>query len=261
MPEMLEVEIYRRAAAIGLGRRIVAVDAPDAWFLKGGVDAATVTSALVGRSFVADRRRGKLLLLETSDDGPTLGVRFGMTGVLEMDGVDAIDGLEYSSHRRDPAWERFVVHFEGGGAMRVRDPRRLGGIELDPDEERLGPDAADLSLPQLRDILRGSEAPLKARLMDQARIAGLGNLLTDETLWRAGLDPARAAGSLNDDEVARLRRSMRLTLRVLSRRGGSHTGDLQASRHRGGTCPSDGEMLLRRTIGGRTTYSCPRHQF
>jgi len=257
---MLEVEIYRRSAAASLGRKIVAVDAPDDWFLKGGIDAATVSGALIGRSFAADRRRGKLLMLDTSDNGPTLGLRFGMTGILEMDGVDAIDGLEYSSHRKDPVWERFVVHFEGGGALRLRDPRRLGGVELDPDEDRLGPDAGDISLTQLRAVLAESNSPLKARLMDQARLAGLGNLLTDETLWRAGLDPARAAGSLTEDEVRNLRNTMRTTLRVLSRRGGSHTGDLQESRHRGGICPNDGAVLLRRTIGGRTTYSCPQHQ-
>ncbi|NCY17319.1 MAG: hypothetical protein EBX39_11230, partial [Actinobacteria bacterium] len=109
MPEMLEVEIYRRAAAMTVGRRIAAVDAPDVWYLKGGVDPSMVTAALVGERIVADRRRGKLLLLDTT--GPTLGLRFGMTGVLDLDGSDAIDGLEYSSHRRDPAWERFVLHF------------------------------------------------------------------------------------------------------------------------------------------------------
>jgi len=147
MPEMLEVEIYRRAAATAVGRRIVGVDAPDAWYLKGGIDAGDVTTALLGETVVADRRRGKLLLLDTT--GPTIGLRFGMTGVLDVDGHDAIDGLEYSSHRRDPAWERFVLHFDDGGALRMRDPRRLGGIELDPDEDRLGPDAAEVTLRQL----------------------------------------------------------------------------------------------------------------
>jgi formamidopyrimidine-DNA glycosylase len=257
---MLEVEIYRRAAAASLGRRIVAVEAPDPWFLKGGATAGHVASALVGRAFVADRRRGKLLLLDTSEDGPTLGLRFGMTGVLELDGMAAIEGLEYSSHRRDPAWERFVVHFDGGGALRLRDPRRLGGVELDPDEERLGPDAATVGAAGLGRVLAGSDAPLKARLMDQSRLAGLGNLLTDEVLWRAGLDPARPARSLSPAEVRRLHRHLCLTLVELGERGGSHTGDLQDARHRGARCPRDGELLDRRTIGGRTTYSCPRHQ-
>jgi formamidopyrimidine-DNA glycosylase len=257
---MLEVEVYRRAAAASLGRTIVAVDAPDAWFLKGGVSAPQVVEALVGRSFVADRRRGKLLLLDTSGDGPTLGLRFGMTGVLELDGVVAIEALQYSSHRRDPAWERFVVHFAGGGALRLRDPRRLGGVELDPDEERLGPDAASVGAAELGRILARSDAPLKARLMDQARLAGLGNLLTDELLWRAGLDPARPAGSLGPPEVRRLHRHLGRTLDELGARGGSHMGDLQEARRRGGLCPRDGAVLDRRTIGGRTTYSCSIHQ-
>ena len=260
MPEMLEVEVYRRAAHGALGRKIIDVDAPDAWFLKGGLTASVVSDALIGREFVADRRRGKLLLLDTSDDGPTLGLRFGMTGILELDGVDAIEVLQYSTHRRNPEWERFVIHFEGGGALRLRDPRRLGGVELDPDEERLGPDAGTVSLVGLRAILSGSSSPLKARLMDQARLAGLGNLLTDETLWRAGLDPARPALSLGPDDVALLHREMRGTLKDLGKRGGSHLGDLQDARQRGGLCPKDGVALDRRTIGGRTTYSCPVHQ-
>ena len=170
MPEMLEIEIYRRAAAASLGLRIVTVDAPDAWFLKGGTDEASVVAALVGRTFVNDRRRGKLLLLDTSDDGPTLGLRFGMTGVLELDGIDAIEGLEYSSHRKDPAWERFVVHFEGGGALRLRDPRRLGGVELDPDEERLGPDAGDVSRSQLTSILTLSWKVIHETAAKQRRV-------------------------------------------------------------------------------------------
>ena len=77
--------------------------------------------------------------------------------------------------------------------MYLRDPRRLGAVELDPDEERLGPDAFDLTLAQLRVIIAKSRAPVKAVIMDQSRIAGLGNLLCDEILWRAGIDPARPA--------------------------------------------------------------------
>ncbi|HSL56733.1 MAG TPA: hypothetical protein VK866_02720, partial [Acidimicrobiales bacterium] len=122
------------------------------------------------------------------------------------------------------------------------------------------PDAAGLTPARLRDALGDSDAPLKARLLDQARVAGLGNLLVDETLWRAGLDPARRAGGLGDAERRRLLRAIRVVLDELGRRGGSHTGDLMAARVRGGSCPRDGAPLDRRTIGGRTTYSCPRHQ-
>jgi len=259
MPELLEVESYRRIASGALGRRIAAVEVRDSWFVKGDGDADAVVAALERRRFVGDRRIGKLLLLDT-DDGSTLGIRFGMTGVLELDGVDGVDGLVYGSGRRNPAWERFLVHFDGGGSLRVRDARRLGGVELDPDESRLGPDATEVDRRTLTTVLAGSAAPVKARLMDQARIAGLGNLLVDDALWRARIDPARAAGSLTDAEVRRLHTALRATLRVLGRRGGSHTGDLQPERHRDGCCPRCGATLRRRTVGGRTTYSCPTEQ-
>ena len=96
--------------------------------------------------------------------------------------------------------------------------------------------------------------------MDQQRIAGLGNLLTDEALFRAGIDPARPAMSLDGDEIDRLHRAIRTTLRTLQRRGGSHTGDHMPARFPGGICPRDGAVLVRRTVGGRTTFSCPLHQ-
>ena len=133
-------------------------------------------------------------------------------------------------------------------------------MELDPDEGRLGPEASTVTLAPFRKILAGSTAPLKARLMDQARLAGLGNLLTDETLWRAGIAPDRPADSLDDREVARVHRAMRRTIAVLGERGGSHTGDLQPARVRGGKCPKDGTELRRADVGGRTTYWCPEHQ-
>src|SRR5690606_8813908 len=98
------------------------------------------------------------------------------------------------------------------GSLVISDPRRLGGVQLEPDVEALGPDAMSLTLRQLRAALDGSRAPLKARLLDQARVAGLGNLLVDEILWRAGLDPARPAGSLDDEEVRRLHRIARSTV-------------------------------------------------
>jgi len=259
MPEVLEVELYRRLASMALGREVVGVAAPDAWYLKRGLTADEITQALVATTFVATRRVGKLLLIDL-DSGSTVGLRFGMTGSLDVDGSLAVDHLEYASPRLDPAWVRFEVQFADGGVLRMRDPRRLGGVELDPSLDRLGPDVFGLGAANLRDLLRGSDAPLKARLMDQARLAGLGNLLTDEILWRASFDPARAAGSLDAREVRRLHRHLRHTLDDLLERGGSHTGDLMPARDRGATCPRCGVGLLRRTIGGRTTYSCPAHQ-
>ena len=261
VPEILEIEYYRRHAADALGRTVAAVHADDAWYLKEGLDGTTARAALTGRTLTAARRRGKLLLLDTDDgEGPVLGLRFGMTGRLVVDDGAALDDLVYSSNREVTGWDRFALDFHDGGHLRIRDPRRLGGVILDPDEEALGPDALTLTLRQLRTALGDSTAPLKARLMDQQRVAGLGNLLTDEVLWRAGLDPARPARSLADDDVRRLHRHVRRALDRMLAQGGSHTGDLQPERHRAGVCPKDGTPLLRRTVGGRTTYSCSLHQ-
>ena len=210
------------------------------------------------------RRLGKLLMMDFGDsDGrasAVLGLRFGMTGRLVVDDHAVIEKLEYSSDRVLPEWRRFELHFNDEGTLVVVDPRRLGGVELDPDDTRLGPDAFELAVEQLAAALEGSRTALKARLLDQRRVAGLGNLLVDEILWRTGLDPAREAGSLDEVEQVELAEAIGSTVAELAERGGSHTGDLHLARVRGGSCPRDGEVLDRRTIGGRTTYSCPRHQ-
>ena len=255
---MIEVETYRQVAERSVGRTVRKVDAPDDWYLKGGTTAAALRSAVTGQIVTGTRRIGKLLLLDTA--GPTLGLRFGMTGRLLVDGTGPIERLEYSSRRHDPSWIRFAVRFKGGGDLQMVDPRRLGGVTLDPGIGHLGPDALALKPAQLRAALAASRAPLKAWLLDQGRVAGIGNLLADEILWRTGIDPARAAQSLDGAEAKALHRHLGRTIRLLTTRGGSHTGDLQVARVRGAACPKDGTPLQRRTIGGRTTYSCPLHQ-
>jgi len=259
MPELVEVERYRTVAEAALGRTVAAVDSPDPWFLKGAASGPRLASALVGRSFTGARRIGKLLLLDVGH-GPVVGVRFGMTGSLLVDGHDAVGRLLYSATRYDTAWDRWSVTFADGGRMVVHDPRRLGGVALDPDVSHLGPDAASIGVAGLGRALAGSAAPLKARLLDQARIAGIGNLIADELLWRTGLSPLRPAASLTTAEVRRLHRHLARTLADLTERGGSHLGDLMGERHPGGMCPKDGCPLERATIGGRTTWWCPAHQ-
>lgn len=267
MPEILEAEAARQVLADRALRRPVAeVHAPDAWFLKRGLTPGAVEAALPGRRFTEARRRGKLLLLDTSGvgrsrtPGPVLAMHLGMSGRVIVDGTEAGDPLVYASNRDVPEWRRFGVTFADGGAMWLRDPRRLGAVELDPDEDRLGPDAFELTRKHLDHVLDRSRAPVKVVLMDQSRIAGLGNLLVDEVLWRAGVDPQRQARSLSGDDRRRLQRAIVDSLRILGRRGGSHTGDLTSVREPGAPCPRDGTPLVRSTVGGRTTFSCPQHQ-
>jgi formamidopyrimidine-DNA glycosylase len=251
VPEILEVEMYRALAERrALGRRIAVVHVDDPWYLKNEGES------LVGRSFVRARRHGKLLLLDL-DDERVLGLRFGMTGTLRVDGAEPIGRLLYSPAAA--GYDRWGVDFDDGGQLRISDPRRLGGVMFDPDEARLGPDALTITVDELAAALRGS-APLKARLLDQSRVAGIGNLLADEVLWRAGLSPGRPSGSLRAEEVAHLHAELGSTLVELGERGGSHLGDLMAERHPGGHCPKDGSDLRVTTVGGRTSWWCDAHQ-
>jgi formamidopyrimidine-DNA glycosylase len=259
VPEGVEIELYRRAVEPVVGRTVATVDAGDDWFLKGGVTAREVTDAVVGQRVERARRKGKLLVLDLSN-GVRLGLRFGMTGRPMVDEAMAIDDLEYASNDYRPEWDRFALTFEEGGGLKLQDPRRLGGVELDPDEDALGVDAFEATLGALRRRVLVGDVAIKARLMDQSRLAGVGNLIADEVLWRAGIDPTRAAGSLSEAEQRRLVRHLRKVVHDLLTQGGSHTGRLQSHRVRGGRCPKDGTELDRRQVGGRTTYSCPAHQ-
>jgi formamidopyrimidine-DNA glycosylase len=255
MPEVLEVELTRRAAVRQLvGRTFVDVVRTDPLVVDDGIDAE-VPGALVE----GIERRGKLLLFCT--DGPVVGMHFGMTGRLLLDDEAVIERLAYSGASRDPVWDRWAVRLDDDRVVRLHDPRRLGRIRLDPDLSRLGPDVLSLRRVDLAAALAGRRAPLKAVLLDQSAVAGLGNLLVDEFLWWASLDPRRLAGSLFDEEVDRLQRTVRRRLPIMLRRGGSHTGTLSPEvRSRGGRCPRDGGELARTTVGGRTTVWCPSHQ-
>jgi formamidopyrimidine-DNA glycosylase len=264
VPELPEVERYRALAdARVVGRVISSVGAPDSWYLKHGTTAPDLAGAVTGQTVQAARRRGKLLLVDVGRDGhrnAVLGLHFGMSGRLLVDDTAGVDRLLHGPVVDDQRYDRFWLQFNDGGRLVMRDPRRLGGVQLDPDESRLGPDALDVTVAELRAALAGAAVPLKALLLDQSKLAGVGNLIADEILWRSSLDPARPAGGLSARAVGRLHGQLASGLAELMARGGSHTGDLQPERRPGGRCPRDGTELRRATVGGRTTFWCPKHQ-
>jgi formamidopyrimidine-DNA glycosylase len=248
MPELPEVERARALIADrALGRTVASVDDADTWVCRPHAPGE-IASAIEGATLVSAHRQGKAMWVEL-DDGPPLGLHLGMTGRIAVD-EDGAGGK----------WDRFTIRFEDGGSLALRDKRRLGRVVLDPDLSRLGPDAAEVSRAEFRDRVGRGSIALKARIMDQGTIAGVGNLLADEALWRAGLSPLREAGSLSEDELDELRRALRAATRRAIRLGGVHTGELMPHRERGGTCPNCGAALERATVGGRTTYWCPRDQ-
>ena len=249
MPELPEAERARTTIERGaLLRRIVGVDDGDTYVCRPHAPGE-IADALVGRELTAAHRRGKAMWVETSDDGPVLGLHLGMAGRIALDEEPAPRG-----------WDRFVLHFEDGGRLALRDKRRLGRARLEPDLAALGPDAAEITRDEFRARVGRGSAPLKARLMDQSVVSGVGNLLADEILWRARLDPRRPAGGLSVDELDSLRREVRAATRSAIRRGGAHTGDVIASRRRGALCPRCGAEMQRATVGGRTTFWCPAEQ-
>ncbi len=257
MPEGLEAAIFRDALEATVGRRIDHV-----WVDEQVADPG-IAEAAVGATIDGVRRTGKVVLVDT--DGPTIGLHFGMTGRIVVDGGAPIDRLEYSSGRDRPEWDRLRVlttpSIEGTDAIRMNDPRRLGRITLDPDLSRLGPDVFGIRTKTLRDRLARRRIAVKAALLDQSVVAGLGNMLADEVLWWAAIDPRRPAGSLVPDEVAALASAIRRRLPVMLRRGGSHTGVIgPPERAACPPCRRDGTPLERLTIGGRTAVWCPGHQ-
>ena len=257
MPELLEVEAYRRALLPLLGHEVLEVTA-DAMVCA---HPASSTCPLIGRRLTGLTRHGKHLIIDA--DGLEVGLHFGMTGSLIVNGSPVFDRLEFGSTIQSGPHVRLRLTMTDGAVVELHDPRRMARATLLADLGALGPDAATINLDELASALGSgshSVVALKARLLDQHRIAGLGNLLVDDVCYRGGLDPRRPAAGLNRAELERLARAISETLVELAARGGSHRGDLQPERHRGGRCPRCGVELVRAQVGSRTTYLCPLHQ-
>jgi formamidopyrimidine-DNA glycosylase len=257
MPEGLEAEIWRRAARPLVGRTVESVWCDERVTPDGFADA------LLGTVIRSLRRRGKVLLVDT--DGPSLGLHFGMTGRLEVDGRSPIERLEYASGADRPEWDRLRLDTEPPGtgrpALRMNDPRRLGRLSLDPDLSRLGPDLLSVTPAELTGRLRRRRSAIKTALLDQRIVAGLGNLCADEVLFWAGVAPRRPADSLTVDEIEAICDACRHRLPEMLAAGGSTHGELSPDvRAAVGACPLDGGQLHRAVINGRTAVWCGVHQ-
>jgi formamidopyrimidine-DNA glycosylase len=254
MPELPDVEGFRRVlAGHAVGRRIERVDVHDAGVLRG-VTAGQLAADLRGREFAEPVRQGKWLIARTG--GPAVLMHFGMTGNLRWTERDAPD-------------ERFdrVSFVTGAGELRYGDMRKLQGITLAADDAEvirllrsLGPDALRVGPDEFTRLLQGRRAAIKAALIDQQVIAGLGNLLADEILWRARIHPRRVARTLTAQELRTLHAEMRWVLRASVRAGSvpARRSWLTSVRdQRMPHCPRCGTALCRTRVGGRTTMWCP----
>jgi formamidopyrimidine-DNA glycosylase len=272
MPEEPEVEIARRLIAdLALGRRIVGVDDADT-FVTRPHSPGELRAALTGRTLTAAHRRGKTMWIETSGldgsagPGPDLGIHLGMSGrivVTSPEGwvAEGGDRPGRDAQPRKAQWDRFTLEFADGGRMALFDKRRLGRIVLNPDIDELGPDAAEITQAQFRAMMSRGTIAVKARLLDQSKLAGVGNLLADEILWQAKVPPGTPVNQLERKDVDRIYRALRKVLTAaLEPGGGAHTGRVIAARRPGGSCPRCGAPMVHGTVGGRSTWWCSREQ-
>jgi formamidopyrimidine-DNA glycosylase len=257
MPELPDVEGFRRVlAGNAQGKRIERVEVPDPTLLRNSTPAA-LGRAVRGQRFREPDRHGKWLVAPAGEI--TLLMHFGMTGLLDW----VPRGSERHVHDR-------VVFVCSSGELRYRDMRKFGGVWLARDERErelvtgpLGPDARDVRREQLHELLAGRRGEVKAALMDQRLLAGLGNLLSDEILWRARLSPRARASSLRDGRRDAIYDAMRKTLRdsIRAERVPHGRGWLTAVRdRRDGACPRCGARLRKGKVAGRTACWCPRCQ-
>lgn len=255
MPELPDVEYFRRfladRAAGALIERVVTTDPA---ILRNATDGA-LDAAVRGHRLEEPERHGKWLLAWTT--GPAVLVHFGMTGRLLWAPGPA------GRHRHDR-----VIFQTDRGELRYRNMRKLGGVWLahDRDEARrllapLGPDALHASARTFRAALGRRRGQVKAALMNQSVVAGVGNLAADEALWQARIHPLRRLEDLTEEERRRLERSVRRVLRTwVDRFHDLPPGWLLSVRGPGARCPRCGTELRRTVAGGRTTFFCPSCQ-
>lgn len=271
VPELPEVETIRRdLEPLVVGRRITGVEVDEATLpLLAGAPIEALRANLVGRTFVGLGRRGKYLLFGL-DDGRTFVVHLRMTGRLVWRSADA------------PAepFERARIGLDNGHDLRWSDLRKFGTWRIVDDAsavaEKLGPEPIDdgFSLKQFAAMLAGRSAPVKAVLLDQRRVAGLGNIYVDEALFEAGVRPDTPAGMLSLAAVKRLFASTRSVLeRGIENRGASFKDyvdgqgnpgqqhmHVRVFRRTGKPCYTCGSEIRRVVLGGRATHFCPRCQ-
>jgi formamidopyrimidine-DNA glycosylase len=282
MPELPEVETVRRHLERHVVGRTIEVVATSGKALRRAVPGNLVTRSL-GRTIVAVRRHGKFLLLDL-DSGASILAHLGMTGAflfrpaVRGTGAVAVAGPPPGPH----VHARFV--FKDGSALWYEDARRFGLLDwAEPGrvDERLGPGGSGvdpmrerLDGARLRGLFARCRGPIKTLLLDQKRIAGIGNIYACEALHRAAIGPRRGVHTLTPAERERLAREIHAVLdravehrgttfsnfRDLDERPGAYGSELRVYDREGEPCLRCGSIIRRIVQGGRSTFFCPRCQ-
>lgn len=264
MPELPDVEIFKRIAEHHALRRTVSqADMIDAGSLDGATPAS-LQKQWQGKTLRKAHRHGKVLFLEA--DGTALAMHFGTNGSLQY----VADGDP------EPASVRLWLHLKDAGRLAYLNPRRIGHVESVRDVGQfmqhagLGPDVLDrgFDLAAFTAAIDGRRQAIKAVLMDQQRMAGIGNIYADEILFCAKLHPAMPANALDKAAAGRVFRAIKSVMQTAIDCGAGAEnftdrlpkGFLLPERHAGGHCPRCGTGIQLEKRGGRTGYFCPKCQ-
>ena len=268
MPELPEVEtIVRGLREMVLSLEISDVDIRMEKCIAGPLDG--LIAALRGREIVGVERRGKNIIFRLGDGGALLA-HLRMTGKFRF--VPEHTPLEKHTH--------VILSFKGRpDQLRFVDPRRFGRLMLDRSGEgkmlsHLGPEPLEVSAEEFIRRARDRRRAIKALLLDQTFLAGVGNIYADEALHRARIHPRRQSGYLAEAELRRLWRELRRILREAIRAGGTSVRSyvnaggspggfqkrLRAYGREGAPCGNCGRLIRREQVGGRSTFFCPRCQ-
>jgi formamidopyrimidine-DNA glycosylase len=268
VPELPEVESARAVLERkALHRSIADVDDTDTYICRPH-SPGEIRAALLDHELTVARRQGKNMWCETAGPGgpgPILGIHLGMSGrIVFNDGkAEEIDGGDYWERGRaagDYRFTRFRLSFGDGSFLLMIDPRRLGRVRLDPPVEKLGPDARSITRDQFRAAMARGTIAVKARLLDQEALAGIGNILADQVLWLAKVKPAKPVDELSRPAVDRLFHAVHEAVEDAVEQGGVHKLGVVPARTANGTCPRCGTPMKKGTVGGRTTFWCPKEQ-
>lgn len=260
MPELAEVEFFRRRWDVGIGKPITRVHINAQKRVARGIDALAMQKALPGAKFLRSEGHGKKMLFRFSGDA-WLGLHLGMTGKLLVEGAD----LTPSKHDH-------LVLFQKERALVFNDSRQFGRIQFHigkaapPWWRELPPQPHEAEFKRAfveEFFARRRKVPVKAALLMQEAFAGIGNWMADEILWRARILPKRRVESLSAAEVAELWKQTRWVARQAIKHVAPGHADLPKGWlfnerwSKRGICPRDRSLLKRAEVGGRTTAWCP----
>jgi len=259
MPELPDVEVFRRYfAATALHKKITKVEVHHQKILEA-VSSRRLKKALEGRSFKKTSRHGKYLFAEL-DSGDALVLHFGMTGFLKY----------YKKAGQKPEHDRLTLHLENDYQLAYANQRLLGRVFLTSQQDRfienqeLGPDALDLGLAEFASILEGGRGAAKTTLMNQKRLAGLGNIYTDEIFFQSRIHPKESVKTLTKKQLETLFENMQevLNTAIEAQADPKQMPEefLLPHREEGEPCPRCGGEVKKVKLSGRSTYFCPACQ-